>query len=372
MIERMELTIVGAGAIGGIIGAHLWRAGHAVQLVDRDHAHVAAIQAGGLEVAGHAELVARVPACEPEAVTGPIETLILAVKTLHTEEALRPLVSRLAPDGWVISMQNGLEEGKIAALVGESRTAAAFLSFGGYYDRPGRVVYSGPGTLKVGELDGRLTSRITALARVLSDFHPTDATANIRGHKWGKLLLGTVYFATAMVDEDVVDLLEDASIRRTLSGLVAEGLAVADALGVAVQPVDGFDPRSLRGGESESAGGARDVGRASGVLAPHCHDPRRGSGAISRSGSAAPRRARSSARSSPRPSARVVPSPACGRCSVSTRPSRPAPGRATGRTSTRWPARRAPSPARARGGRPPSPCGSARSARPRSRRAPPR
>ena len=228
MIERMELTIVGAGAIGGIIGAHLWQAGHAA-------------------------LVARVPACEPEAVTGAINTLILAVKTLHTEEALRPLVSRLAPDGWVISMQNGLEEGKIAALVGAARTAAAFLSFGGYYDRPGRVVYSGPGTLKVGELDGRLTSRITALARVLSDFHPTDATANIRGHKWGKLLLGTVYFATATVDEDVVDLLKDASIRRTLSGLVAEGLAVADALGVAVQPVDGFDPRSLRGGESESS-----------------------------------------------------------------------------------------------------------------------
>jgi 2-dehydropantoate 2-reductase len=252
MIGRVELTIVGAGAIGGLIGAHLSRAGHVVQLVDRDHAHVAAIQAGGLEIVGHAELVARVPICEPDAVTGPIETLILAVKTLDTEEALWPLVSRLAPDGWVISMQNGLEEGKIAALVGEPRTAAAFLSFGGYYDRPGRVVYSGPASLKVGELDGRLTPRITALARALSDFHPTDATPNIRGHRWGKLLLGTVYFATAMVDADVVDLLEDAGVRRTLSGLVAEGLAVADTLGVAVEPVDGFDPRSLRGGESES------------------------------------------------------------------------------------------------------------------------
>jgi 2-dehydropantoate 2-reductase len=56
-----------------------------------------------------------------------------------------------------------------------------------------------------------------------------------------------------MVDEDVVNLLEDAGVRLTLSCLVAEGLAVADALGVAVQPVDGFDPRSLRGGESESS-----------------------------------------------------------------------------------------------------------------------
>jgi 2-dehydropantoate 2-reductase len=249
----MELTIVGAGAIGGLIGAHLWRAGHSVRLVDRERAHVAAIQAGGLEVAGHAQFVARVPACGPESVTGSIDTLILAVKTLHTEEALAPLVPWLAPDGWVISMQNGLEEGKIAALVGEARTAAAFLSFGGYYDRPGRVVYSGPASLRVGELDGRLTPRVSALARVLSDFHPAAATANIRGCRWGKLLLGTVYFATAMVDADVVDLLEDTDVRRVLSGLVAEGLAVADALGVAVEPVDGFDPRSLRGGQSESA-----------------------------------------------------------------------------------------------------------------------
>jgi 2-dehydropantoate 2-reductase len=253
MIEPVELTIVGAGAIGGLIGAYLWRAGHSVRLVDRERAHVAAIQAGGLEVAGHSQFVARVPACEPEAVAGPIETLVLAVKTLHTEEALAPLVSRLAPDGWVISMQNGLEEGKIAALVGEARTAAAFLSFGGYYDRPGRVVYSGPASLQVGELDGRVTPRITALARALSDFHPAQATANIRGCRWGKLLLGTVYFATAMVDADVVDILDDAGARRVLSGLVAEGLAVADALGIAVEPVDGFDPRSLRGGESESA-----------------------------------------------------------------------------------------------------------------------
>jgi 2-dehydropantoate 2-reductase len=252
MIGVVELTIVGAGAIGGLIGAHLWRAGHAVQLVDRDRDHVAAIQVRGLEVVGHAEFVARVPACEPAAVTGPIGTLLLAVKTLHTEEALAPIAARLAPDGWVVSMQNGLEEGRIAALVGERRTAAGFLSFGGYYERPGRVVYSGPASLRVGELDGRITPRVTDLARILSDFHPAEPTANIRGCRWGKLLLGTVYFATAMVDADMVDILDDAPARQVLSNLVAEGLAVADALGVAVEPVDGFDPRTLRGGESES------------------------------------------------------------------------------------------------------------------------
>jgi 2-dehydropantoate 2-reductase len=244
----MELTIVGAGAIGGIAGAHLWRAGHRVRLVDRDRAHVAAIRAGGLEVAGHAAFTAAVPAAEPAEVAGPIETLVLAVKTLHTAEALAPLAPHLAPGGVVLSMQNGLEEEVIAALVGPARTLVAGLTFGGHYDRPGRVVYGGPGTLKVGEVDGRVTPRARALAAALSDFHPAEATAAIQGFRWGKLILGVVYFATATVDADVVDLLDDPGALRVLARLAAEGLEVAEALGVAVQPVDGFDPRSLRGG----------------------------------------------------------------------------------------------------------------------------
>jgi 2-dehydropantoate 2-reductase len=248
----VDLTIVGAGAIGGILGAHLSRAGHRVQLVDRDRAHVEAIRAGGLEVGGHAELVARVPACLPEELAGPVGTLILAVKTLHTEEALVPLAGRLAPDGWVVSMQNGLEEGRIAALVGRARTAVAGLTFGGHYERPGRVVYGGPGTLVVGELDGRVTDRVVALARALSDFHPARASANVHGFRWGKLILNALYFATAAVDADVVEILDDAPARRRLAGLAAEALAVAGALGIAVEPVDGFDPRSLQDGDAES------------------------------------------------------------------------------------------------------------------------
>jgi 2-dehydropantoate 2-reductase len=250
--RRVELTIAGAGAIGGLVGAHLWRAGHAVRLVDRDRAHVEAIRTRGLEVGGRAGFVTRVPACLPEETPGGIGALLLAVKALDTEAALAPLVSLLAPDGWVVSMQNGLEEERIAALVGRARTVAACLTFGGYYERPGRVVYSGPGTLRVGEPDGRMSDRVEALARALADFHPAAATPNIQGFRWTKLILGTIYFATATVDADVVEILADAGARRRLAGLAGEGLAVAEALGIAVEPLDGFDPRGLRGGESES------------------------------------------------------------------------------------------------------------------------
>jgi len=253
----VELTIVGAGAIGGVVGAHLARAGHRVVLVDGDREHVAAIRRHGLEVGGLAEMVVAVAACEPRELQGPLGTVLLAVKTPDTLAALAPVVPLLAPDGCVVSMQNGLEESRIAARVGPERTVAACLTFGGFYERPGRVVYSGPGTLRVGELDGRLTSRVETLARVLSDFHPAAATTNIHGFRWGKLILGTIYFATAAVDADVVDILRDRAARRVLAGLAAEALGVALALGIVVEPIDGFDGRVFESGPATETPAAR-------------------------------------------------------------------------------------------------------------------
>jgi 2-dehydropantoate 2-reductase len=218
---------------------------------------VEAIRRDGLEVGGRADFRARLPACLPEEVAGPIGVLVLAVKTLHTVEALAPLVPKLAAGGYVLSMQNGLEEAKIAALVGAERTVGAFLTFGGHYERPGRVVYSGPGTLRVGELDGRLTDRVRALARVLSDFHPAGPTGNIHGYLWGKLILGVIYFATATVDADVVETFGEPAARQVLSDLAAEAGAVADALGIRVEPFDGFDARAVGRHREDPAGAAR-------------------------------------------------------------------------------------------------------------------
>jgi 2-dehydropantoate 2-reductase len=253
----VELTIVGAGAIGGITGAHLARAGHAVRLVERDRDHVEAIRRDGLAVGGRADFRIRLPVCLPEEVPEPVGVLLLAVKTLHTTEALAPLVPRLAADGYVVSMQNGLEERKIAALVGADRTLGAFLTFGGHYAGPGHVVYSGPGTLRVGEVDGRLTDRVRALARLLSDFHPTEPTDNLDGYLWGKLILGVIYFATATVDADVVEMFGDPDARRILSDLAGEAGAVADALGIRVEPFDGFDARAVGRHREDPAAAAR-------------------------------------------------------------------------------------------------------------------
>ncbi len=244
----MDLTIVGAGAIGGITGAHLVRSGHRVQFVERDREHAEAIRRDGLQIAGRSEFTVNVPVYFPDVVPAPIRVLILAVKTLHTREALEPLAPLLSRDSYVVSMQNGLEEAKIAALVGPQRTVGGFVTFGGYLERPGRLIYSGPGSLRVGELDGRITRRVRMLAKALSDFHPAEPTDNIQGLLWGKLILSTMYFATATVDADVVDILTRPECRKVLADLTAEAMRVADAVGIRVEPVDGFNPAALRSG----------------------------------------------------------------------------------------------------------------------------
>ena len=140
----MEFTIIGAGAIGGIVGAHLARAGHQIRFIENNAAHVEAIRRGGFHLHGASEIAIQPEVFLPTEVRGPLRHVLLAVKARHTMQALEPLAKLLAPDGYVVSLQNGLEESKIASLVGESRTIGAFITFGGHYREPGDVWYRRP------------------------------------------------------------------------------------------------------------------------------------------------------------------------------------------------------------------------------------
>src|SRR4051794_17490075 len=133
----MSFTVVGAGAIGGTVGARLLRAGHDVLLCDADRDHVAAINADGLTVEGALEhFTVRARAVAPEELPEELGTVLLAVKYQHTRAALTWIGPRLAGDGCVVSLQNGLNEPLIAAAVGEARTVGAFVNFGADYLAP--------------------------------------------------------------------------------------------------------------------------------------------------------------------------------------------------------------------------------------------
>lgn len=250
----MKFTIIGAGAIGGVTGAFLSRAGHDITFVDIAGEHVDAINEQGLKIKGHTEFSVKARAIRPQQLAAPLGHVIMAVKSHHTEQAVAPLDGLLGPDEYVLSMQNGLEEHKIARVVGPERTVGCFLTFGAHYAAPGEVVYGGPGTLCIGELDGCPSDRLVALQQALSVLQPITVTDNIFGFLWAKLALGSIYFATALVDADVPEIFDHPNYRPILEHVCGEAVAVAEAVGVIPEVFDGFDCRVMRLSGDDRAG----------------------------------------------------------------------------------------------------------------------
>ena len=251
----MRITIWGAGAIGGITGGALTRAGRDVLLVDSHEGHVAALNRDGLFVEDtRGSWQVPVSAATPDDVHGPLELVLLAVKAQATEQALRQIVPHLTADSVVVSLQNGLNEEIIAERIGPQRTVGCLVNWAADWMAPGRIQFGGPGSFLIGELDGTMTPRVTDLVGLLSAVMPTRATDNIWGCLWAKTCYAALLFATALTDETVYDVVErSGSIQRMLVQLVAEGMAVAAAAGVRLEAFDEYDPALYH----KAAGGDR-------------------------------------------------------------------------------------------------------------------
>ena len=249
------ILIWGSGAIGGTLGASFIRAGHAVVFVDSEASHVAAINAAGLQIAGPiVQDTVKAPAFVPADLKGRFDRIFLCVKAQHTRAAALALLPHLADDGVVVSAQNGLNELVIMDVVGKQRTIGCFVNFGADYLEPGIVHYSGHGAVVIGELDGTQTPRIAELHRLMQEFEPKAVlTGNIWGYLWGKLIYGTLLFATALTDDSIADVLANRRYRPVLSALGLEVGAVAKANGVNAEAFDGFDPSAFAPGVPASA-----------------------------------------------------------------------------------------------------------------------
>ena len=248
------ILVWGAGAIGGTVGAYLVRAGHDVAFVDIAPEHVAAIAGGpGLRIEGPVEeFRVTAPAFTPDRVQGRFARIFLCVKAQHTEGAARTLAPFLADDGYVLSLQNGLNERVIADIVGARRTIGAFVNFGADYLAPGRVIYAGHGAVVLGEIDGSLTPRLAALHKVMRDFEPDAITTdNIWGYLWGKLGYGALLFATALTDDSIADALDAKERRALYVALGREVMGIAAAEGIRPEGFNGFDPAAFMPGSDD-------------------------------------------------------------------------------------------------------------------------
>lgn len=248
------ILIWGAGAIGGSLGAAFVRAGREVVFVDNVAEHVAAINANGLKITGPIfEGTVPARAATPEAIRGTFETVFLCVKALHTVPATCALLPHLAPDGYVVSGQNGLNEPQIASLVGDARTIGCFVNFGADYIEPGTIHLGGRGAVVVGELDGGDTPRIRTLHALLQTFEARAVlSGNIYGYLWGKLVYGALLIAIAVTNDGIADALDNPDYRAVLTDIGGEVGKVARAEGVTTLAFDGFDPAAFAPGAQQA------------------------------------------------------------------------------------------------------------------------
>ena len=244
----MELVIIGAGAIGAVIGAYLTAGGNVqVTLIDKDEAHVRATAKNGLII--HTQENTRVIPVDiytPEEFINkrkkPVEYLMLCVKSQATLPALEPFIPLLSDNGAVISVQNGLNGYKIASRVGPARTMIGFVNIFADYMEPGVISYGGKGALILGEPDGSISSRLRMLKEQLTGLDRLEISDNVYGYLWGKLGYASILAATSLTDETMADVIDDPRYRTMLMDLASEILNVAALNNISLPEFDDWDP----------------------------------------------------------------------------------------------------------------------------------
>ena len=143
----------------------------------------------------------------------------------------------LAPHGFVASLQNGINESRIAAIVGVERTVGVGIStIGANATEPGEVVRtssrggSAHTVFRVGEIDGRMTPRIAALVELLNLVDSAKATDNLMGERWSKLVINSITHGLAVVTGlNSRALMASQALRPLTIRLAAEGVRAGRA-----------------------------------------------------------------------------------------------------------------------------------------------
>ena len=243
-MTRAEFAILGAGAIGSILAAHLARAGHSVTVIARGE-RARAVERDGLRVTGLADFSARVHVAVEPAQLYAADTLIIAMKTPGTEAALERLKDVRVEVA--LSIQNGvLKNELLARTFGADRVLGALADTSGELLPSGEVLFTRNVNLPIGELSGGITDRARRIAGMIDAAGVrSTAVADIVSMEWSKFTVWLGLMGMAVTMRSVSwRYLSDADCAQVLVRLIREVAAVAGAQGIAL--VDGATGTPLR------------------------------------------------------------------------------------------------------------------------------
>ena len=254
----MRFAIVGAGAIGGLLGARLIRAGEHVTLIARG-AHLEAMRAGGLRLNGPREDFTVHPRCTDDpAEIGPVDVVIISLKAHQLSGFVEKIAPLLGPDTIVLSAMNGLPwwyfqrhggpmegtrletldpDGAISRVIAAERIIGCEVLPSAVIERPGVIRHIAGNTFPLGEPDGTISERLTRLSETLirAGFK-APVTANIRHDIWVKLM-GNLAFnpISALTRATLEDMATHSQVRDVVGAIMEEALRVCEKLGLKIE-----------------------------------------------------------------------------------------------------------------------------------------
>lgn len=258
---RPRIAVIGAGAVGGYVGGHLARTGQDVTLIDPWPAHVEAMRAHGLELEGvtpEESCTVPVNAIHLTELQGfakqrPVDIAVIAVKSYDTEWATTMIRQYLAESGYVVSLQNCINEERIAALVGWGRTVGCIAAMlAAELHAPGRIrrtVAKGGQehtVFRLGEVHGRITRRIEELGAMIAAVDSVKVTRNLWGERWSKLCVnGMRNGLSAVTGLGGNNRERNDSVRRFSIRLGGEAVRIGQALGYDLERIAKIEPERL-------------------------------------------------------------------------------------------------------------------------------
>lgn len=232
----MRFIVCGAGAIGGVLGGQLAKAGFEVLLVDTAPAHVAAITAHGLHLEGvHGTHVLRLPILPHLSAVAfrPDDIVILAVKAWQSAAAVADLRRATALDLPIVCAQNGIANESLVAQA-FAHVQGLMVLTGATCLEPGVVIQTGNGPLGVGTYPVGVSPAAAAVAAALEQTDlPGYTTDDICSAKWYKLLLNLNNATLGLTGQSTHAAMADAATRHWIADVWEEGAHVLQAAGIA-------------------------------------------------------------------------------------------------------------------------------------------
>ncbi len=252
----MRVAIIGVGAIGGPIAAHLAENAVDITAVTKYSELTELIQSKGIKLQGlETERYVTMKAIPSIGqLEGKFDIVFLAMKAMDVLDASKALLPFLKDDSVVVTLQNGIVEDDVATIVGKRRIIGAVVVWASTVVKLGVIRRTADGIFIIGLLDETGNQkRLVEVASLLEFCLPVTTTTNIYGALYNKLgINAAINGVGAITGFTLGQMANNSQIRLLFMGIASETIKIADELGIQIIKISGFHPQDIRLTGSES------------------------------------------------------------------------------------------------------------------------